>query len=170
MVFASVLRGIVFNINYSYIFSEAKYPRTIIESTWNPDTFEYSFKNIDDYYTAPLVFQPRNILNLSTGYEYKKFFARLSMLYQEKVFQGPSFWPELVNYSDNYLRWDLSIKQGLPWYGIQVFCNLNNITNAKDILRNVGSGYVSSMQHYGRTIDLGIRWNFEQKKDKDTTP
>ena len=164
------LCGIVFNVNYTRIFSEAKYPRTIIESTWDPDTFEYAFKNIDDYYTAPLVFQPRDILNLSAGYEHKKFFSRLSMLYQKKVFQGPSFWPELVNYSDNYLRLDLSVKQGLPWYGIQVFCNLNNITNSRDILRNVGSGYVSSMQHYGRTIDLGIRWNFEQKKAINSTP
>lgn len=164
------LRGIVFNVNYTRIFSEANYPRTIIESTWDPETFEYTFKNIDDYYTAPLVFQPRDILNLSAGYEHKKFFSRISMLYQKKVFQGPSFWPELVNYSDDYLRLDLSVKQGLPWYGLQVFCNVNNITNAKDILRNIGSGYVSSMQHYGRTIDLGIRWNFEQKKEKDNTP
>ena len=161
------LKGIVLNVNYTRIYSEAKYPRTVIESTWNPDTFEYTFKNIDDYYTAPLVFQPKDILNFSTGYDYNKFSARISMLYQAKVFQGPSFWPELVNYSDDYVRWDLSVKQGLPWYGLQVFCNLNNITNAKDVLRNVGSGYTSSMQHYGRTIDVGIRINIDQKKAKD---
>ncbi len=158
------LKGIVLNVNYTTIFSEAKYPRTVIESEWDPNTFSYTFKNIDDYYTAPLVFQPKDIVNFSVGYDYKDFFARISMLYQAKVFQGPSFWPELVNYSDDYVRWDLSVKQELPWYGIQVFCNLNNLTNAKDVLLNRGSGYTSSMQHYGRTVDIGLRINMDYKK------
>lgn len=86
------------------------------------------------------------------------------MLYKDKVFQGPNLWPELVNYSDAYVRWDMSIKQGLPWYGMQVFCNLNNITNAKDVIRNVGSGYTNSVQHYGSTIDFGLRLNLDFKK------
>jgi len=159
------LKGLVLNVNYTWIYSEAKYPRTIIESTWNPDIFEYTFKNIDDYYTAPLIFQPKDILNLSMGYDYKKFSARISMMYTNKVFQGPSFWPELVNYSDEYVRWDISIKQGLPWFGgLQLFCNLNNITNAMDVLRNVGSGYTSSIQQYGRTVDVGLRLNIDQTK------
>lgn len=157
-------KGLIFNINYTYIYSEAKYPSTYVESTWDPEIFEYTFKNIDTYYKAPLVFQPKHILNLSFGYDYKKFSARISMLYKDKVFQGPNLWPESVNYSDAYIRWDMSIKQGLPWYGMQVFCNLNNLTNAKDILRNVGSGYTTTIQHYGSSIDFGIRMNLDFKK------
>lgn len=157
-------RGLIFNVNYTWIYSEAKYPSTYVESTWDPEIFEYTFKNIDTYYKAPLVFQPKHILNLSFGYDYEKFSARISMLYKDKVFQGPNLWPELVNYSDAYVRWDVSIKQGLPWYGLQLFCNLNNITNAKDVLRNVGSGYTTTIQHYGSTIDFGLRLNFDYKK------
>ena len=157
-------RGLIFNVNYTWIYSEAKYPSTYVESTWDPEIFEYTFKNIDTYYKAPLVFQPKHILNVSFGYDYEKFSARISMLYKDKVFQGPNLWPELVNYSDAYVRWDLSIKQGLPWYGMQVFCNLNNITNAKDVLRNVGSKYTTSIQQYGSTIDFGLRINLDFKK------
>jgi TonB-dependent receptor len=159
------LKGLIFNINYSWIFSEAEYPYTVVESTWDPDNFEYSYKNIDSFYVAPLVFQPKHILNLSFGYDYEKFSARISMLYKDKVFQGPNFWPELVNYSDAYVRWDLSIKQGLPWYGMQVFFNLNNITNTKDVIRNIGSGYSNTIQHYGSTIDIGIRLNLDYSKN-----
>lgn len=157
-------KGLIFNVNYTWIHSEAKYPSTYVESTWDPDIFEYTYKNIDTYYNAPLVLQPKHILNLSFGYDYKKFSARISMLYKDKVFQGPNLWPELVNYSDAYVRWDMSVKQGLPWYGIQIFCNLNNITNAKDVLRNVGSKYTTTIQHYGSTIDFGLRFNLDEKK------
>ncbi|KAF0237260.1 MAG: TonB-dependent [Prolixibacteraceae bacterium] len=159
------LKGLIFNMNYSWIFSEAEYPYTVVESTWDPDNFEYSYKNLDSYYVAPLVFQPKHILNLSFGYDYENFSARISMLYKDKVFQGPNFWPELVNYSDAYVRWDMSIKQGLPWYGMQVFCNLNNITNTKDVIRNIGSGYANTLQHYGSTIDIGIRLNIDYSKN-----
>jgi len=161
------LQGLILNVNYTWINSEAKYPRTVVESIWDDQNFVYLSKNIDDYYSAPLVFQPKKILNVSFGYDYQKFSARVSLLYQTKVFQGPNFWPELVNYSDDYVRWDFSIKQELPWYGIQVFCNVNNLSNAKDILRNVGSGYATSIQNYGSTIDLGLRMNIDPKKNKN---
>lgn len=157
-------RGLIFNVNYTWIYSQANYPSTYVESTWDPEIFEYTYKNIDTYYKAPLVFQPKHILNLSFGYDYEKFSARISMLYKDKVFQGPNLWPELVNYSDAYIRWDLSIKQGLPWYGLQIFCNINNLTNAKDVLRNVGSKYTSTIQQYGSSIDFGLRFNLNSNK------
>lgn len=157
-------RGLIFNVNYTWIYSQANYPSTYVESTWDPDIFEYTFKNNDTYYKAPLVFQPKHILNVSFGYDYEKFSARISMLYKDKVFQGPNLWPELVNYSDAYIRWDLSIKQGLPWYGMQIFCNINNLTNAKDVLRNVGSKYTTTIQQYGSSIDFGLRLNLNSNK------
>lgn len=160
------LKGLILNVNYTWIHSQAQYPRTVVTANFDPNTFETTYTNKDQTYTAPLVFQPKKILNISLGYDYKKFSARVSMLYQTKVFQGPNFWSELVNYSDDYVRWDISLKQELPWYGIQVFCNLNNINNAKDVLRNVRSGYASSIQHYGSTIDLGLRLNIDPKKNK----
>ncbi len=151
------LKGLVLNLNYTHIFSESRYPRTVIEKKMDTRTFQYIYTNIDTFYTDRLQFQPDNIVNFQLGYDYKGFSARLSMLYQSKIFQRPSFWPELSTYSDEYLRWDFSVKQKLPWLGLQLFCNISNITAAMDRDLNSGSRFPTSIQHYGRTVDLGLR-------------
>ncbi len=79
------------------------------------------------------------------------------MLYQSKIFQSSNFWNELSTHSDSYLRWDFSVKQKLPWLGLQVFLNINNLTGAKETDINSGSGNPTSIQHYGTTADFGIR-------------
>ncbi|MEN8116242.1 MAG: TonB-dependent receptor [Bacteroidota bacterium] len=151
------LKGIVLNVNYTHIFSEAKYPYTYFNKEWNPAAFKYDLFNVDTFYTSPLMHQPNDIVNVQLGYDYKGFSARVSMLYQAKIFKNPNFWPELSQYTDDYLRWDLSVKQKLPWYGMQLFCNINNITGAKDRDLVQGARYDASIQHYGMTVDLGLR-------------
>jgi len=153
-----VLSGLVLNTNYTHIFSEAKYPQTIIKT-------EYIFVSpwviktqIDTFYTARLLHQPDDIVNVALGYDYKDFSIRLSMLYQSNIFKGANFWQELRQITDDYLRWDLSVKQDLPWYGLQLYCNVNNLTGALDRDLNYGSHFPSAEQHYGMTVDLGLRW------------
>lgn len=58
----------------------------------------------------------------------------------------------------SYVRWDLSVKQDLPWFGIQMFLDINNINAARDISLNEGSSFPAAEQHYGMTADLGLRW------------
>ncbi len=150
-------KGLVFNINYTHIFSEAKYPLTKIvnkaELPWDPPVWV----NIDSFYVNQLINQPDDIVNVQVGYDYKGFSTRLSMLYQSRIFKKPQFWPELSQFSDQYLRWDLSVKQKLPWYNLQVFCNVNNISGARDRDLVKGARWDASIQHYGTTIDLGLR-------------
>ncbi len=155
-----VLKGLVFNVNFTHIESKMKYPRTTVESKYKYDeNFNLILiqKNIDTTYTDRMIDQPNNIINLSLGYDYKDFSARLSMLYQSDIFSQTNFNPEMRIYTDDYLRWDFSVKQNLPWQGIQVYCNINNINQAVDILLNARTKYPTSMQHYGRTVDLGLR-------------
>ncbi|MDZ7374597.1 MAG: TonB-dependent receptor [candidate division KSB1 bacterium] len=153
------LKGLVFNINYTRIKSEARYPRTIIkgEYIFFP-VFEYRQTNIDTFYTDRLLDQPDNVLNLSLGYDFRGFSARLSMLYQSNIFHGTNFWPELRLITDDYLRWDLSIKQDLPVKGLQLFCNVNNLASALDRDLNSGSKFPAAEQHYGMTVDVGLRF------------
>ncbi len=159
---SGVLNGIVLNVNYTHIFSEAVYPYNIIENTqttpWLPPVWE----NNTTYYTSKLVDQPDDIVNVQLGYDYKGFSFRVSMLYQSTIFKGPNYFPELSTYTDQYLRWDLSVKQKLPWQNAMLFCNLNNITSAVDRGLVKGSAWVSSIQHYGMTVDLGIRIKFNK--------
>ena len=162
------LKGIVLNLNYTHINSKVKYPRTVIEQgPIDPITFTRETFNIDSYLDGRLILQPDDIFNIQIGYDYKGFSARISTLYQSSVFKRASFYDELVEHTKAYNRWDVSLKQKLPWYGIQVFCNLNNITDAGD--RDVINGdskignrddWNSKIQNYGRTIDIGLRTNF----------
>ena len=86
------------------------------------------------------------------------------MLSKDDVFMSTNFWPELRETTDPYTRWDLSMKQDLPLKGLQLFLNVNNITESIDVNRYRGySSYgdnLKSEQHYGRTIDLGFRYSF----------
>jgi hypothetical protein len=49
------------------------------------------------------------------------------------------------------------VKQELPWFRIQLYFDLNNITGEKDIDINQKTSFPASEQHYGMTGDLGLR-------------
>ena len=93
------------------------------------------------------------------GYDYKGFSARVSMLYQDDILSSVDFWEELRSSTDKYIRWDISAKQKLPIKGLQIFLNLNNITNSYDRSLIYGSRFPESEESYGMTADFGIRYN-----------
>jgi len=162
-----ILKGIVLNVNYTKIFSETTYPKTEVKTIPNPD-----YKrgcgcprritiNIDKSYTDRLQNQPGDILNLAIGYDYKGFSSRLSMNYSSDIFTSSSFYKELRRISDDYTRWDLSVKQDLPWYGLQVYLNYNNLTSAIErthFFGGIGGSKPTSASHYGSSINIGLRW------------
>ena len=155
------LKGIVLNLNYTHIFSEAKYPFTTVAQIPGTPVWAPEFTNEDSYYVSQLIDQPDDIINVQLGYDHKGFSTRISMLYQSSIFKRPNFWPELNNFTASYLRWDFSVKQKLPWKGIEVFGNVNNITSAQD--RNIvaSANWDSSIQQYGMTADIGIRMRLQ---------
>lgn len=59
--------------------------------------------------------------------------------------------------SAKYTRWDLSVKQELPWYGMQLFFNMNNITGENELDINQKTSFAAYEQRYGMTADLGLR-------------
>lgn len=147
-----ILSRLVLDINYTHIFSEATYPYIIVKSNGRSITYT------DTSFTDRLLFQPNDIANLSLGYDYKDFSIRVSMLYQADIFTGPNFWPQLRSSTASYTRWDLQIKQKLPWYGIQLYGNLNNINGVNDISIIRGGAVPRAQQDYGMTANIGIRW------------
>lgn len=148
------LSGLVFSANYTHILSKAEYPYTYTLVSGR------SIKHIDTSFTARLLYQPDDIVNLSLGFDYKGFSIRVSMLYQSDIFTGPDFWPQLRSHTVAYRRWDLSAKQDLPWPGLQIYGNVNNINGANDISVIEGGGVPISQQDYGLTADLGLRFKF----------
>ena len=155
-----LLNGLVLNVNYTHIFSEAQYPQTIIESKFDPTKVPpFVQTNIDTFYTNRLINQPDDIVNVSLGYDYKGFSGRVSLLFQSNIFKKSNPQPELRGFTEDYWRWDLVLNQKLPVKGLTLYFNYNNITGTFDKAIVAGPHFPTSEQHYGATIDLGLRYN-----------
>jgi hypothetical protein len=106
-----------------------------------------------------LISQPDHIINLSLGYDYRDFSVRVSMLYQADIFTTPSQWSQLAASTAAYKRWDISFKQTLPWFGLQVYANVNNLNGAQDLsVLQMYPAIPTVRQAYGLTADIGLRW------------
>jgi hypothetical protein len=148
--------GLVFTVNYTHIFSDASYPRSVVNTTYAEDG-SYTQSVADTFYTTRLLNQPNDILNLALRYDYGGFSVRLSMLYQDNIFRRPDFWFENRVNSAKATRWDLALKQELPWLGIQVYLSLSNVTGTMDTDINQKTSLPVSKQYYGMSGDLGVR-------------
>jgi hypothetical protein len=73
---------------------------------------------------------------------------------------SPGTREELDSNTDALYRWDLILYQKLPWQGFQAYMNLNNITNSSDREFVSVLEKLSSADYYGRTIDIGLRYQF----------
>jgi hypothetical protein len=82
------------------------------------------------------------------------------MIYQSDVFYVTNFKSVLRSDKANYVRWDLSVKQGLPWYDIEVYCDVNDLNKQSDDYTVRKHGFPTADYNYGLTADLGIRWKF----------
>jgi len=153
--------GIVLDMNYTHIHSEAKYPRSIMRSTFINHAPWIQQTQVDTFYTARMISQPDDIANIALGYDYKGLSLRVSLLYQSNIFTSVSFWPELRENTADYWRWDLSLKQELPWEGCQLYLNITNLSRAVDKNINSGNGFSTSEQYYGRGVDLGLRYRIK---------
>ena len=153
-----VLSGLVLNVNYTHVFSKAKYPLTIVGNTGYP-LFQPTYT--DTTYEDKLINQPDNIVNVSLGWDYKDFSILASLIYQSAIFNSTNFWNALRTDKAEYTRIDLAARQKLPWYGIEVFMNINNLNGANDTYIVRGNGFKDTNELYGLTAQLGFRVNFQ---------
>ncbi|MDR3626632.1 MAG: TonB-dependent receptor [Ignavibacteriaceae bacterium] len=145
-----VLSGLVFDANYTHTVSKAQYPYLYTVSTGRVLSY------IDTSFSDRLVDQPDDIINLSLGFDYSGFSIRVAMIYQDNIFTSASQWPQLRGYTAAYRRWDISAKQILPWFGIEVYTDLNNINGSNDV-KIIQGGSPSAIEDYGFKSDLGLR-------------
>jgi len=150
------LTGLVLDANFTHIFSKAQYP-TIV-NTGSSRAPHYT----DTTFYAPLLYQPDDIANLTLGYDYRGFSLRVSYIYSSRIFTSVNQTPAIDGYTAKYNRWDIALKQDLPFPGVQVYCNLNDI-NSADELSVIASpyGFPLSDNKYDYTIELGLRLNFD---------
>lgn len=154
-----LLKGLVLNVNYTRNKSEADYLRTRIRTVLNPD-WSTTLINEDTTYTSPLINQPAHLLNLTLGYDYKGFSIRGAMRFTSHVFRSVNWYEDLRGYSTDFYRYDLAIRQKLPLRGLEMYLNINNMTN--EIEQNVINHrrFASYIEDYGRSANMGLRYQF----------
>jgi TonB-dependent receptor len=155
-----ILKGLVVNINYTYTDSEIKYPKyvPIYERISGPLPILKLVGTEDQGYYDRLLDQPTHIVNFTVGFDYEGFSIRGSMQYKSNVFVSNNFYEELRATTDPLTLWNMKIRQKLPVDGLQVFLNVNNISESVDQTSNYGTGYFTSRSYYGLTADMGVTY------------
>jgi len=156
-----LLKGLVVNFNYTRNKSTAEYLRTRISFAVDPITYEAYLTNNDTSYTSPMISQPDHLLNFTVGYDYKGFSIRGAMRFKSHIFKSPNWYEDLRVYSTDFYRYDISIKQKIPVANLEFFLNINNLTNEreKDVINHMD--FVSYIEDYGRTANIGLRYEFK---------
>ncbi len=149
------MSGIVMNVNYTHIFSQAQYPYTLTSVV-----FGKPIQYIDTSFIDRLYQQPADVVNFSLGYDYLKFSILASMIYQSNVFDQSNFYWTLRSDKTKYLRWDIAVKQGLPWNDLELYVDVNDVNKEADIYTTRKNGFPSAEYNYGLTADVGIQWKF----------
>ena len=151
------LNGILLGINYTRISSNATYPwrnaRTTIVGPRQTITEVF-----DSTRAGRLVNQPNDIVNASLGYDYKDFSARLSVVFQGNSVSNIGNFPEQDGFTRDYFRMDASVRQILPWFGIEIFLDIFNLNNRNNAAAQQSIQGFTSQQNYGLTGNLGLRY------------
>ena len=113
----------------------------------------------NEFYKSKLLNKPNDILNSSLGIEYKGFSGRVSVVYINNIFQKADFWLQNRIVSDKSVRWDISIRQSLPWLDSQLYLDLINLTGTDETSLNERTYYPQSISRYGMFANLGFRIN-----------
>jgi len=160
----SFMKGLVLNVNFTVLESETKYPqffRRTVPIVPRPQRPPFTRDVIvDTLRTGRMPDQPSSIANITIGYDYKGFSIRASYLYQSDILRSLATNPENDQFTQDYYRFDVSVKQQLP-NRIQVFGNFNNLNNRADRNYQSSAGnYPTFIEYYGFTMDIGVRYQF----------
>jgi TonB-dependent receptor len=155
------LDGIVLGLNYTHIWSSTTYPltfltRTVVDSIVGRRTYSHQAV-IDSSRGGRLLYQPNDIFNAYLGYDYLGFSARVSFVFQGNSVTNIGSISENDGFSKDYFRIDASARQVLPWWGLQLYLDINNLNSATNISTQQTIGGFTSQQYYGLTANLGIR-------------
>ncbi|MBN2354616.1 carboxypeptidase-like regulatory domain-containing protein [candidate division KSB1 bacterium] len=152
------LDGIVLGINYTKIESKATYPLRDDITVYPPRPNPPITTTYDSTRTGRLIYQPNDLMNAYVGYELKGFSARLSFLFQGNSVTYVGAFPEQDGYTKDYFRIDASVRQTLPFWGMEIYLDINNLNNEKNSSAQTTIDGFTNVKHYGMTANLGVRF------------
>ena len=154
--------GLVFNMNYTHVWSKTDYPQYRVQSKFIPTFPFYELVENDTVFTNRLLHQANDIANVSLGYDYKGFSARASFRFQGNVISSIAEKVENNTYTNDVYKFDFVMKQRIPvkTANLEVFFNAINFTNVPysryRIYPNKGATTILT-RYTGRQFQLGIR-------------
>jgi len=81
----------------------------------------------------------------------------LSFLFQGNSVSNVGAFAEQDGFTKDYFRVDASVRQMLPWTGLQVFLDIYNLNNRSNDAAQASINGFTSQQYYGLTANLGLR-------------
>jgi TonB-dependent receptor len=149
--------GITLGVNYTKMSSSARYPyRITVTRIVGPR--QTVTEVVDSSRAGRLINQPNDIANAYVGYDYKDFSARLSFLFQGNAVSGVGNYREQDGFTRDYFRIDASVRQVLPWFGIELYLDMNNLNSRNNISAQQSINGFTNEQNYGFTANLGLRY------------
>ena len=148
--------GMLLGINYTHMSSSAFYPLRDEKTSGRPPT--QIITQIDSSRAGRLINQPNDIANAWLGYDYKGFSGKVTFAFQGNSVSRIGAFPEADGFTDDYFRIDASFRQILPWSGLQVFLDINNINNRMNVSRQISISGFTNEKNYGLVANLGVRY------------
>ena len=151
--------------NYTFTQSETNYPQSYFVLQTPPGGGRPTSVRIDTITTGPMIYQPRNIANVSLGYNKKGFNAWLSFQYNGQINTGVNYRgvSRLNSEKNHFYRWDLQLTQKFTIrkiQGFEVIANIANLSDFTETQKLSGDPRPTYTENYGWTADLGFRFRF----------
>jgi len=83
----------------------------------------------------------------------------LSFLFQGNSVSNIGAFAEQDGFTKDYFRIDASVRQKLPFTGLQLFLDINNLNNRSNDAAQASINGFTSQQYYGLTANLGVRFS-----------
>lgn len=153
----SPFNGLIVNANYSRIFSSTRLQRLRATTTAEPPIFLPVTTYTTYFREVQMLDQPDHVANVALGYDRGGFSGRISMLYQEGNVTAYGSNEGNIALFDTYVRWDAQVGYTIR-PGLNVYAQLNNITNTPDTSLQGSDRLLSRQEVYGTTINVGVRY------------
>ncbi len=151
--------GLLLGLNYTHIYSTTNYILRDEITYGIPGRPSYRVVQVDSSREGRLINQPNDIINAYIGYDYKGFSAKISLVFQGNSVSNVGRFPEQDGFTDDFFRVDVSVRQMLPWEGLQLFADVNNLNSRNNVSRQVSIGGFTTQRNYGLTANLGVRYS-----------
>jgi outer membrane receptor protein involved in Fe transport len=157
------LKGIVFNANYSRVWSSTYYPNYVLVTEnrgtpRNPILYRYV---VDKGHTGTMPGQANGIINAAVGYDVGPLSTRLSYAHYGESISNVGTEPSGVGDSWNmgFTRLDATVKYRFTkWLNVNV--NLVNLTNQPDRAYFGSDAYRTNEAYYGMTGSASVEVTF----------